>query len=121
MGVHSKMLFICKLLVYISTVLCRPNWDRYAEFVEGGPTRWRELSSGKRSDELVDILLKEITSQQGSLENKVEFFDGLGTDDNVPEFLHYDGKVRNRNLSKRDCLLVIKDIWHEKIAADNEV
>jgi hypothetical protein len=101
--------------------LCRPNWDRYAEFVEGGPTRWRELSSGKRSDELVDILLKEITSQQGSLENKVEFFDGLGTDDSVPEFLHYDGKVRNRNLSKRDCLLVIKDIWHGKIAADNEV
>ena len=42
-------------------------------------------------------------------------------EEGVPKYLQYEGKVRNRRLGKRDCLLLIKDIWREKAAHDAEV
>ena len=38
----------------------RPKWERCASIIEGGVERWNELSIGKTSNELVDILLNEI-------------------------------------------------------------
>ncbi len=38
----------------------RPKWERCASIIEGGVERWNELSTGKTSNELVDILLNEI-------------------------------------------------------------
>ena len=98
----------------------RPNWDVCAKFVDGGETRWRELYEGKRSNVVLDLFLDEIGKQNNN-DNKVEYFEGPGFGPNVPEFLQFEGQVRNRNLSKRDCLLVIKDVWQEKITADSEV
>ena len=40
---------------------CRPFWSKCAEFVHGGPDKWAELSKGRSSNELVDVLLAEIS------------------------------------------------------------
>ena len=37
-----------------------------------------------------------------------------GTAPSVPKFLRMQGKVRNRNMQKRDCELLIKEFWREK-------
>ena len=40
----------------------RPDWEKCSDCVQGGIMRWKEISEGKRSDELVDLLLNEIQS-----------------------------------------------------------
>lgn len=41
-----------------------------------------------------------------------------GTGANVPKFLRFNGKVRNRMMSKRDTEVFIKEFWDHKIKAD---
>ena len=41
-----------------------------------------------------------------------------GTGPEIPTYLRVDGSVRNRRLGKRDCSLLIRDIWREKAAND---
>lgn len=55
------------LIIWVLTILCRlfgmihrPEWDRCAEVLEGGEERWVQISQGKKSDQLVTLLLKEI-------------------------------------------------------------
>ncbi|KAK2189473.1 hypothetical protein NP493_106g07058 [Ridgeia piscesae] len=98
----------------------RPKWDRCADVVAGGTVRWTTLSASKTSDQLVEVLLNEITGSGGSDAAGAEYFDGMGMEEGVPKYLQYEGKVRNRRLGKRDCLLLIKDIWREKAAHDAE-
>ncbi|KAL8570488.1 hypothetical protein ACOMHN_034523 [Nucella lapillus] len=98
----------------------RPDWERCGDRVAGGAERWKELSAGKASDQLVDLLMQEITTSNGSEYGGAEYFDGQGTDETVPVYLRYEGQVRNRRLGKRDTLLMIRDIWREKTAADAE-
>lgn len=38
----------------------RPEWARCGEFIDGGPEKWAEISEGRSSDELVDILCAQI-------------------------------------------------------------
>lgn len=45
-------------MYYIRTI--RPDWSRCGEFIEGGPDKWAEISEGRSSDELVDVLLAQI-------------------------------------------------------------
>ncbi|CAG5134361.1 unnamed protein product [Candidula unifasciata] len=98
----------------------RPAWDKCADFVQGGIVRWKELSEGKRSNELVDVLLSEI--QSGGFVDTVgaDYFDPQGTGPEVAEYLRCDQPVRNRRLSKRDTVLLIRDIWRTKSAKDAE-
>ncbi|KAK4301082.1 hypothetical protein Pmani_026752 [Petrolisthes manimaculis] len=95
----------------------RPDWNRVAEYVEGGISRWRELSSGRTSDQMVDILISELTGSQ--LSTSSEFIDGKGMEPGVPAYLRYEGSVRNRRLGKRDLLPIIEDIWRHKRRLDN--
>lgn len=44
-----------------------------------------------------------------------------GVGDDIPKYLQYSGSVRNRHLNKRDCAMLIKDIWHEKGWHDAQV
>ncbi|XP_047482905.1 translin-associated factor X-interacting protein 1-like [Penaeus chinensis] len=109
----------------------RPDWNRVAEYVEGGISRWRELSYGRTSDQTVDILISELTGSQ--LPTSTEFIDckqltvyirvrGLheGTESSVPAYLRYEGSVRNRRLGKRDLMHLIDDIWREKRKSSNK-
>ncbi|XP_064611191.1 translin-associated factor X-interacting protein 1-like isoform X2 [Liolophura sinensis] len=98
----------------------RPDWDRCADYVQGGVMRWKELSEGKTSNELVDVLLQEMASGGVGDGGGAEYFDGQGTGPEVPPYLRCEGHVRNRRLGKRDCALLIKDIWREKSAQDAE-
>ncbi|XP_045595105.2 translin-associated factor X-interacting protein 1 [Procambarus clarkii] len=90
----------------------RPDWNRVAEYVEGGISRWGEMSHGRTSDQLVDVLISELTGSQ--LSTSSEFIDCKGVEAGVPAYLRYEGSVRNRRLGKRDLALIIDDIWREK-------
>ncbi|XP_042881469.1 translin-associated factor X-interacting protein 1-like [Penaeus japonicus] len=96
----------------------RPDWNRVAEYVEGGISRWRELSYGRTSDQTVDILISELTGSQ--LTTSTEFIDCKGTEASVPAYLRYEGSVRNRRLGKRDLMHLIDDIWREKRKSSNK-
>ncbi|KAK0048078.1 translin-associated factor X-interacting protein 1 [Biomphalaria pfeifferi] len=98
----------------------RPHWDKCADYVQGGSVRWQQLSEGKRSTELVDVLLNEI--QVGGFVDTAgaDYFDPQGTGAEVPIYLRYDQPVRNRRLSKRDTALLVRDIWRTKSVKDAE-
>ncbi|CAL4100275.1 unnamed protein product, partial [Meganyctiphanes norvegica] len=96
----------------------RPDWNRVAEFVEGGIARWRDLSMGKTSDQIVDALISELTGSQ--LASSSEVIDCKGTENSVPVYLRYEGSIRNRRLGKNDILILINDIWKEKQNEDNQ-
>lgn len=96
----------------------RPNWNRCAEFVAGGEERWKTLSDGKTSDQMVDVLLGEIQGKTVSTDD--EYFEGLGLGAEVPKYLQYEGKIKNRRLHRRDCTLLIHDIWQEKQLHDEQ-
>jgi len=53
----------------------RPNWSRCADFIGGGEERWKTLSDGKTSDQIVDVLLAEIQGKMVNTDN--EYFEGL--------------------------------------------
>ncbi|ORX58573.1 hypothetical protein BCR36DRAFT_343976 [Piromyces finnis] len=47
-----------------------------------------------------------------------DYFIGLGLQSNIPKFLRYEGKIINRMLSKRNCIMLINDIWKAKVLYD---
>ncbi|XP_033897346.2 translin-associated factor X-interacting protein 1-like isoform X2 [Acipenser ruthenus] len=95
----------------------RPQWQKCAEVVSGGDDRWHLLSEGLSSDQLVDVLLAEIG---GKDIREKEFFDGLGKGDAVPVYLRYEGTIKNLKLKKIEIVDKIKDIWKEKVPADQQ-
>ena len=59
----------------------RPHWEKCGQYVEGGADRWNALSQDRSSDELVDILLAEMTGQdiaiiQAGVNTGAEYFTG---------------------------------------------
>ncbi|NXD17811.1 TXIP1 protein, partial [Nothocercus nigrocapillus] len=96
----------------------RPNWAKCSEVIPGGADRWSSLAEGKTSDQLVDILLEEIGT--GVLKEK-DVFLGCGKGDNIPVYLRYEGEVKNKKLSKREVVTILKDVWREKIALEQQV
>uniref|UniRef100_A0A1I8H1P3 EF-hand domain-containing protein n=1 Tax=Macrostomum lignano TaxID=282301 RepID=A0A1I8H1P3_9PLAT len=86
----------------------RPEWERCGEYISGGADRWKELSQGKRSDELVDIILQEMS---GLTTGEAQMLEGLGYDEKVPKFLQHGTPVNNRRMTKRDARIHIREIW----------
>lgn len=95
----------------------RPDWDKCALIVDGGAERWKELSTGKSSNQLVEVLLHEFT---GSSNSQQDFLTGLGTGENVPLHLRYDGQIKNRHLTKRDACMIVTEIWKERNEEQNK-
>ncbi|NXI63027.1 TXIP1 protein, partial [Anseranas semipalmata] len=91
----------------------RPNWAKCSEVIPGGADRWGCLAEGKTSDQLVDVLLEEIGT--GALK-EMNVFPGWGKGDEVPVYLRHEGEVKNKKLTKKDVVNILKDIWKEKIA-----
>ena len=59
----------------------RPRWAKCGQYIEGGEERWKELSRDKTSDDMVDMLLAEITGTdiaviQAGSNAAEEFFEG---------------------------------------------
>ncbi|XP_048372137.1 translin-associated factor X-interacting protein 1 isoform X1 [Sphaerodactylus townsendi] len=95
----------------------RPEWDKCAEVIAGGPERWTTLSAGKTSDQLVDVLLEDLGAM---LLREKDTFTGLGKGDKIPIFLRYDGLVRNKKLTKKEVVSILREIWREKIFVDQQ-
>ncbi|XP_075621425.1 translin-associated factor X-interacting protein 1 isoform X2 [Balearica regulorum gibbericeps] len=95
----------------------RPNWAKCSEVIPGGAARWGCLAEGKTSDQLVDVLLEEIGT--GVLK-EINVFPGWGKGDTVPVYLRHDGEVKNKKLTKKDVVNILKDVWKEKIALEQQ-
>lgn len=64
----------------------RPKWEKCGQYVEGGNDRWNEISQNRTSDELVDVILAEMTGQdismiQSGTSSGAEYFEGLVSSD----------------------------------------
>ena len=97
---------------------CRPEWQRCSDYVYGGTTRWAELSEGKGSNEQLEILIKEL---DGAAQAGDDYLPGKGVGNEVPLYLRFDGQVRNKRMSRRDCAMFIRDVWRDKIDFENSV
>ncbi|MBN3317873.1 TXIP1 protein, partial [Atractosteus spatula] len=95
----------------------RPRWEKCADVVSGGSGRWAQLTEGQSSDQLVDILLEEL--REGPAKEK-DFFDGLGTGEDVPVYLRYEGQIRNLKLKKSEIVNTIKEVWKDKVLEDEQ-
>uniref|UniRef100_A0A669QR22 Translin-associated factor X-interacting protein 1 N-terminal domain-containing protein n=1 Tax=Phasianus colchicus TaxID=9054 RepID=A0A669QR22_PHACC len=95
----------------------RPNWAKCSEVIPGGVERWGCLAEGKSSNQLVDVLLEEIGT--GVLK-EMNVFHGWGKGDKVPVYLRYEGDIKNKKPTKKDVVNILKDIWREKIALDQQ-
>ncbi len=49
-----------EILSQTTSTSCRPDWSRCANYVKGGTPQWAELSDGRPSDQMVDVLLVQI-------------------------------------------------------------
>ncbi|KAM9289549.1 translin-associated factor X-interacting protein 1, partial [Morus bassanus] len=95
----------------------RPNWAKCSEMIPGGADRWGCLAVGKSSDQLVDVLLEEIGT--GALK-EINVFPGWGKGDKVPVYLRHEGDIKNKKLTKKDVVNILKDVWKEKIALEQQ-
>ncbi|XP_044275757.1 translin-associated factor X-interacting protein 1 isoform X2 [Varanus komodoensis] len=95
----------------------RPKWSKCADVIPGGPERWSVLSEGKSSDQLVDVLLEDLGT---ALLRETETFVGRGRSDKIPVYLRCDGLVRNKKLTRKETVGILREIWREKIASDQQ-
>nr|XP_034975076.1 translin-associated factor X-interacting protein 1 [Zootoca vivipara] len=95
----------------------RPNWEKCADVIADGAERWSALSEGKTSDQLVDVLLEEVGA--GLLRER-DTFVALGRSEKVPVYLRCDGVLKNKKLTKKEIVAILKEIWKEKIASDQQ-
>ncbi|KAI9164514.1 Translin-associated factor X-interacting protein 1 [Blastocladiella emersonii ATCC 22665] len=58
--------------------------------------------------------------QHRQIEERQTFFVGLGFASTVPRYLRCKGRVKNRNLTKKHVLLLIRDVWATKVPFDEE-
>ncbi|CAF0922434.1 unnamed protein product [Rotaria sordida] len=96
----------------------RPDWDKVSNVIDGGIERWKILSNEKSSEQLVDILIKEINNEnQIEKINEQNYFDAIGDDLLVLPFLRMPKNTRifNRRMRRRMTGLLIKEIWTDKI------
>jgi hypothetical protein len=92
----------------------RPDWNKVSNVIDGGIERWKILSTGKSSEQLVEILIKEIVNgnQIEPIEEQ-EDFQADGNDLAVLPFLRTTKYTRifNRRMRRRMTGLLIKEIW----------
>ncbi|NXS96951.1 TXIP1 protein, partial [Jacana jacana] len=95
----------------------RPNWEKCSEVIPGGAERWDSLAEGKTSEQLMDVLLEEIGTRALK---EINVFPGRGKGGSVPVYLRHEGEVKNKKLTKKDVVNMLKDIWKEKITLEQQ-
>ncbi|XP_078257654.1 translin-associated factor X-interacting protein 1 [Rhinoraja longicauda] len=71
----------------------------------------------------VDLLKTKVPGLQKDVDTdktKEDYFEALGTGEDVVMFLRHNSIVKNVNLTKEDLTNVLKEIWEEKIEQDNQ-
>jgi hypothetical protein len=92
----------------------RPDWDKVSNVIDGKIERWKSLSTGKSSEQLVEILMKEIVNgNQTETLKEEEHFSAIGDDLTVLPFLRMPKYTRivNRRMRRRMTGLLIQEIW----------
>ena len=92
----------------------RPDWDKVSNVIDGKIERWKSLSTGKPSEELMEILMREIVNgNQMETMKEDEYFSAIGDDLTVLPFLRMPKFTRiiNRRMRRRMTGLLIKEIW----------
>ncbi|XP_043563010.1 translin-associated factor X-interacting protein 1 isoform X1 [Chiloscyllium plagiosum] len=56
--------------------------------------------------------------ENSPIEADEDYFEGLGTGEDVIAYLRHDGLIKNVNLAKESITKVLKEVWKEKMAAD---
>ncbi|KAJ3326801.1 hypothetical protein HDU76_012635 [Blyttiomyces sp. JEL0837] len=113
-----------------------PNWEYIAFNCPGPIHEYGMMCRGMDFNDAITILVrqlivlkagskappptKEVMKEEAKIVGQQEpkFFIGLGLGSDVPKYLRYKGKIQNRKLSKKDCCLLIDDIWTAKIEYD---
>jgi hypothetical protein len=114
----------------------RPKWNDLPDFqkiIRGHNVNVNQPTAMIIDDltELIENLRTEVEKARGDLpwvqaEKKAKaamagkWFVCRGTAPSVPKFLRMQGKVRNRNMNKRDCEATLNEFWEAKIAHDNK-
>eukprot|EP00003_Mantamonas_plastica_P014178 TRINITY_DN2458_c1_g1_i1.p1 TRINITY_DN2458_c1_g1~~TRINITY_DN2458_c1_g1_i1.p1 ORF type:complete len:660 (-),score=286.69 TRINITY_DN2458_c1_g1_i1:7-1986(-) len=61
-----------------------------------------------------------ITDSVHDDQDDLKFFTAIGTGQEVPDYLKAKGKIKNRNMTKRETELLVKDVWMRKQASDKK-
>lgn len=124
-----------KLVVLQHAVTPRPEWSDYTNQWPQFAEEWKDLSSYEivewlssyyhKLKEKVDMNNKLIDENKKKLEfldseigeeekNHEKYFYGLGNSDLVPAYMRYTGRIRKKNIPKRDCELILEEFWEER-------
>ncbi|XP_053571884.1 translin-associated factor X-interacting protein 1 [Bombina bombina] len=95
----------------------RPAWEKCTDVLPGVFERLLSQPERKSSDQLVNILLTEMGTRL--LKDK-EFFIGMGKGDTLPAHLQHEGPIKNVKLSAKEVSVLLRDVWKEKIASDEQ-
>lgn len=93
----------------------KPPWVKPCQFINPDDNQFEVISSQNICEILLDILRNMDKNGARILKKESLYFDGKGLSEDVPKYLRYEGQVYNRQFSKRDCALLIKDIWRRRI------
>jgi len=109
----------------------RPDWSDIASNVPDLADGFKKCAtSAQRMDQMEGLLkkscdaVKKIQKKKGggkkgaAKEGAFDYFTGLGTAKDVPEFLKTNGRVRNSHLAKGACEDLVKECWDMKAKAD---
>lgn len=93
----------------------RPDWKRCGLYIEGGHERWSELSEGRSSDRMLNILLAQMSGMDESEVAKGDPFTGEGKENDVPRYLRTEGMVKNRKIDLKEVNELINGFWHHRL------
>ncbi|KAI8593023.1 hypothetical protein BDZ88DRAFT_476679 [Geranomyces variabilis] len=111
-----------------------PDWEYVESMCPSGIQQWEALCKGKDYNDSIILLMREIVKAQASrgmtrakdsaggmgyADSEPRFFVGLGVSASVPKHLRYKGKIRNRQISRKNLCLLLRDIWTAKAVHDS--
>ncbi|KAI8816436.1 uncharacterized protein EV422DRAFT_293783 [Fimicolochytrium jonesii] len=109
-----------------------PDWQYIESMCPAGIRQYELTCKDKDYNDSIILLIREIlrlkssqpaarvadSGQMGFTETEPRFFVGLGLNASVPKHLRYKGKIRNRQLSRKNLCLLLRDVWTAKAVYD---
>merc|ERR1712091_231930 len=105
----------------------RPEWNEIAGTVPDLADGFQRCSTSAQKMDQMEALLKKSTDAVKKIQKKkgggkkgatkegaFDYYTGLGTTKDVPEFLKTNGRVRNNHLTKGACEDLVKQCWEQK-------
>jgi predicted nucleic acid-binding Zn-ribbon protein len=94
----------------------RPDWNKFSNYIPGGSARWRKLTENLSSIEILNKIINEFKGlnfdspkflDKNSIKNP--YFKSLMVEQDT------DLVIRNLNLTLRDFLIILEDIFESKM------